>query len=395
MIVAVQHIQGANAVKHQPAALGQGLQENMALGIVAQGLKMPHALHRCGNGLFVENALVVQLNVQPEPLGHQTAENFQLHLAHDLHMNLPLLPQQMELGVLLLQLPQLGQHLGRVRPLGQIHPIGHYRLHGGGQPRLFCPQGLADEAALQARDSGQGSGGNFLRGGKLVPGIQPQLLHLFLGLLALGIGKHQGLPHPHTAAGDLQPGQPCPGFVPGDFIHPGGKVAAVFRRRGQLVHQCQQRLHPLQLQGGAEAQGEQLPGPNQAAQIPPGDGAGFQIGFQQGLVTQGGIFHNFRFRCGEIHHAAAKLGAQLLQQLLPLGPGEVHFVQEQEGGHPIAFQQPPEGKGVGLNAVGAADNQHGAVQHRHGALGLGGKIHMPRRVHQGNGPMGRFQPGLL
>ena len=235
LIVPVQHIQGANAVKHQPAALGQRLQENMALGIVAQGFKMPHALHRICDGFFIKDALVVQLNVQPEPLGNQTAENFQLHLAHDLHMNLPLLPQQMKLGVLLLQLPQLGQHLRWVRPFGQVHPIGHYRLQGGGQSRFFCPQGLTDEAGLQAGDGCQGSGGNFLRGGKFVPGIQAQLLHLFLGLLALGIGKHQGLPHPHTAAGDLHPGQPCPGFVPGDFIHPGGKVAAIFPRRGKFI----------------------------------------------------------------------------------------------------------------------------------------------------------------
>ena len=235
LIVPVQHIQGADTVKHQSAALGQRLQEDMALGIVAQGFKMPHALHRICDGFFIKDALVVQLNVQPEPLGNQTAENFQLYLAHDLHMNLPLLPHQMELGVLLLQLPQLGQHLRRVRPFGQVHPIGHYRLQGGGQSRFFCPQGLTDEAGLQAGDGCQSSGGDFLRGGKFIPGIQAQLLHLFLGLLALGIGKHQGLPHPHTAAGDLHPGQPCPGFVPGDFIHPGGKVAAIFPRRGKFI----------------------------------------------------------------------------------------------------------------------------------------------------------------
>ena len=88
---------------------------------------------------------------------------------------------------------------------------------------------------LQAGDGCQGSGGDFFRGGEFIPGIQAQLLHLFLGLLALGIGKHQGLPHPHIAAGDLQPGQPCPGFVPGDFIHPGGKVAAIFPRRGKFI----------------------------------------------------------------------------------------------------------------------------------------------------------------
>ena len=74
---------------------------------------------------------------------------------------------------------------------------------------------------------------------------------------------------------------------------------------------------------------------------------------------------------------------QLFQQLFPVRTGQIHFVQEQEGGDSIPFQQPPEGEGVRLDAIGAADDQHGAVQHRHGALGLGGKINVPRSVHQG------------
>ena len=38
-----------------------------------------------------------------------------------------------------------------------------------------------------------------------------------------------------------------------------------------------------------------------------------------------------------------------------------------------------------LNAVGAADDQDRAVQNGHGALGLGGKIHVAGGIHQGDG----------
>ena len=50
---------------------------------------------------------------------------------------------------------------------------------------------------------------------------------------------------------------------------------------------------------------------------------------------------------------------------------------------------------MGLHAVGAADDQHGAVQHRHDALGLGGKVHMAGGVHQGDGAVRRFQQRLF
>ena len=49
----------------------------------------------------------------------------------------------------------------------------------------------------------------------------------------------------------------------------------------------------------------------------------------------------------------------------------------------MPLQQPPQGAGVALDAVGAADNQHGVVQHGQGALHLGGEVHMPRGVQQG------------
>ena len=51
--VQVQQVLAAPAVKDQPAALGQRLQEQMDLGVVAQGLKVANALHRGGDGLLI------------------------------------------------------------------------------------------------------------------------------------------------------------------------------------------------------------------------------------------------------------------------------------------------------------------------------------------------------
>ena len=50
---------------------------------------------------------------------------------------------------------------------------------------------------------------------------------------------------------------------------------------------------------------------------------------------------------------------------------------------------------MGLNPVGAADDQHRAVQHRHSPLRLRGEIHMARGVNEDDLPAGRLQNGLL
>ena len=50
---------------------------------------------------------------------------------------------------------------------------------------------------------------------------------------------------------------------------------------------------------------------------------------------------------------------------------------------------------MGLHAVGAADDQHGAVQHRHDSLCFGGKVHMAGGVHQRDGAVLRFQQRLF
>ena len=59
----------------------------------------------------------------------------------------------------------------------------------------------------------------------------------------------------------------------------------------------------------------------------------------------------------------------------------------------VAAQQIPESDGMGLQRT--ADHQNGAVQHRQYPLRLRREIHMAGGVHQGDGPVGGFQPCLL
>ena len=67
---------------------------------------------------------------------------------------------------------------------------------------------------------------------------------------------------------------------------------------------------------------------------------------------------------------------------MAVGPREVHFVYKNKNRHLIALKQPPERFRVALHAVRAADDQDGAVEHLHRALGLGGEVDVARRVEQ-------------
>ena len=83
------------------------------------------------------------------------------------------------------------------------------------------------------------------------------------------------------------------------------------------------------------------------------------------------------------------------QQGSPVGSRQIHFVDKEEGGHLIPFQQIPQRPGVPLYAVGAGDHQNGTVQHLQRPLHLCGKVHMTRRVQQGDAGISQFQHGLL
>ena len=93
--------------------------------------------------------------------------------------------------------------------------------------------------------------------------------------------------------------------------------------------------HPLQLQGRAEKAGEQLPLGYGRGQLLLGGGAPLYGGFQQLFTAQGQLLP--AARVGQVHTAVAEAAAQLFEATCPVGAGQVHFVDEQEHGHVVAF----------------------------------------------------------
>ena len=81
----------------------------MHLGVMAQRLEMAYALHRFQNRLLVDNVSVAKLHIQPEAVPNQTFQDLDLHLSHNLGMNLAesFIPDNVKLRDLLLQLEKL------------------------------------------------------------------------------------------------------------------------------------------------------------------------------------------------------------------------------------------------------------------------------------------------
>ena len=149
------------------------------------------------------------------------------------------------------------------------------------------------------------------------------------------------------------------------------------RETGQRV---QELVHTVQLQGGAEAAGEQPALGNKLGEVAIRQVPFLQIPLQQCLVTQSGsLFQQGLPGQGEIHEALVQ-AAQPLQQGGPVRPGQIHLVDKEEHRDLVTLQQPPKGAGVGLHTVGAADDQHRAVQHLQRPLHLCRKVHMTRGI---------------
>ena len=354
----------------------------MHLGVVPQGFEVPHALHRRGDGLPVDDAPGVEVHRQPEARGNQLAQDLQLHLAHELHVNLlPLgVPADAQQRVLLFQLSQLPQHRGGLRPRGQPHPVGQHGLQLRLIPGRLDAQSLPRPGVAQARHGADAPGGHGL--GQLValPGVDPQLVGLLLpvgvALAALQLGLD-----PERPPGDLQPGEAVVLPIPGDFEHPRPEGRRVFRPTGIALQPLQQGRHALDPQRRAEIAGEDLPPGHQTRHRPGQQRAGLHILRQRALVAEGQLLIQRRGRLREVH-AAAVQPPQGGQQRLPPRAGQVHLVDEQKGRNLVPGQQLPQGAGVPLHAVGAADDQNRVVQHLQRPLHLGAEVHVARGVQQ-------------
>ena len=135
-------------------------------------------------------------------------QHLQLDLAHQLDMDLAqgLVPDHMELGLLLFQPVKLAQRGVHIRALGQQHLIAQHRLQHRQVAVPLRPQTLARAGFGQAGNGAHLPGADALRQRILCAGVEPQLVGLFGPWLPVDLAGELGFHFEHTA-GHPQPGQ--------------------------------------------------------------------------------------------------------------------------------------------------------------------------------------------
>ena len=267
-----QIVDGTAALKDQSAAGFTGLQQQVDLCVVAQGLEMADALHGVSNGLLVDDPGGSELDLHVEAVLDQALQDLPLDLTHDLDSDLLflLIVGQAEHGILFLQGAQLS--VGRVEVLSgrQDQPALHDRLQQtlGLLPVRLGPQSHTGPGPCQPRDGDNDAGGSLLQGLILFPFVKAELGRL-LGLPFFIRALRNLLPGQKGAAGDLHPGKPRAGprsaacgsiaALVGDLVDPGAESLPAGRLLGQCIHHSQQVVDPFLPKGRAKADRKELP----------------------------------------------------------------------------------------------------------------------------------------
>ena len=379
--VQVEHIGRARSRKLDAAAALCRFKQQMHLGVMPQRLKMADADDRLGDGLAVDDAALVERHVHAEAFRDNAGEDFQLHLTHQLQVNLaePLVPHHAKLWVLLLQLAQIAQHDMRVAPFRQAHAVPENGFQNRRQCTGFRAEAHTRTGMRETSHRTHHAALCALSGAEFFARVNADAADFFLPAAILIAGKL--LTHRQRTAGDFQVRQAVALGISCDFEHAGTEVRAVLRCGKIAFQTVQQRVHAVQLQRRAEVARKGFSLRDQLCDLAVVQTAGLKVLLEQALIAHSKLLRH-RVRRGEVHTAAVQPRFQLLQECISVCAVQIHLVDEQERRDALPGQQPPQRFRVRLHAVRAADDQHRTVEHLQRALHLRREIDVPGRVEQ-------------
>ena len=236
--VAVELIRGAAAFKAQPRAALCRFYEKVHLGIVAQRLEMPDAVHGSRHRLLIGDTAGGDLHIEVEPLAYELGEHLGLHPAHYVHAYLAqaLVPPDMKLGILILELPQLLIGRQRVRALGEGYAVAHdgFRLRLRGI--AFKAEPLTCVAAVKSLYGDDASCRSLLHRLVICAGIDAQLGD---GLSVYTVAVMQG------AACYLHAAEPAAARIAHDLVHPRAEGLGIVRSGRVFFDEFHELPHAL------------------------------------------------------------------------------------------------------------------------------------------------------
>ena len=264
--VKIELVGRGHGAKLHARARRQRLQTQMHLGIVAQWLKVAHALDRLRNSLLIENAAGLKLDRKAKTIGQHALHDLELHGAHQLQVNLfqMSIPAYAEHGIFVRQLSQRFEHRVDI-VFARKHRIGEDRRNDRRIARGLRAQGVPRANVRKTRHGANTASSNFLGKLILLAVIDAYLIDLLLPCLGTGTsGNH--LLGMQRAAGHLNPCQALAANTLADTIDARGKLREPRLFAHQRAYTIQQLVHTLVLERRAGKAGKELALSNHARQ---------------------------------------------------------------------------------------------------------------------------------
>ena len=384
--VKIELVGRGHGTKLHARARRQRLQTQMHLGIVAQWLKVAHALDRLRNSLLIENAARLKRNRKAKAIGQHPLHDLELHRPHKLQMYLFKMgvPAYAEHGIFVRQLSQRFEHRVDI-VFARKHRIGEDRRNDGRIARGFRAQSVPWANVRKARHGTNAASSNFLGKLILLAVIDAYLIDLLLPCLGTGTSVNH-LFGMQRAAGHFNPSQALAAVPAADAIDAGGKLREPRLFAHQRAYTIQQLVHTLVLERRAGKAGKELALSNHARQRRGGKLTRLKKLLERRFVQRSSVLLNgaTRQQFVGIQAPLRKTLPKLCQQNIAAGILQIDLVDKDERRDVIARKQAPQGFGVPLYAIVGAYHQNRVVQGTQRALRLGRKIDMAGSVHEHN-----------
>ena len=297
--VSVQLVLTAHGVKHQPAPPRQRLQYQMHLRIVSERFEMSDPLHPVGNRLLVHYPARIKFNIGVKALFYNAFEHIRLHLAHETHGYLArmLVPLKVKLGVLLLQKPELREHLRRVRSGGENDAVAEnglkHRRRGG---KLYA-EPLSGICRRQSEHGADLSRAHPLHGLKLIAGVYSQRADLLLIGFSVFIRVFYRRSDLQLTAGAFYKGHAPALTVSCDLIYSRAEFVRITLTRRISLQSLQKLLNALGFKSRTEKAREQPPLGDKTHKLRFIERTAFEVFIHRRLVSQSAALVKFAVRC--------------------------------------------------------------------------------------------------
>ena len=315
----------------------------MYLGIVAQRLKVAHALDRLRDRLLIENAAGLKPNRKIKAISQHPLHDLELHGAHQLQMNLlkMRIPAYAEHGIFVRQLSQCFEHRMDI-VFARKHRIGEDRRNDGRIARGLRAQGVPWANVRKTRHGTNTASSNFLRKLILLAVIDAYLIDLLFPCLGTGTSVNHLL-GAQRATGHFNPSQTLAAISAADAIDARGKLREPRLLTHQHAYAIQQLVHALVLERRAGKTGKELALGNHARQRCDGKLTRFKKLLERRFVQRSSILLNgaARQQFVGIQAALGKTLPELCQQNIAAGILQIDLVDEDERRDVIARKQAP------------------------------------------------------